>query len=148
MNVGQGDQVVVFGIPGQWNDLAGVGNQIRDGRGGLDVQLGDRKINPATHPWALRKSFLNFAQSCGAYHYFEVATFQPRLDDAMWRTGPNGSRNESIGFDDNLHPDGLKRSCDDGGWRALLPPKARLHRPRRVLRSLRQHRQSPPGRSA
>lgn len=62
MNAGQGDQVVVFGIPGQWNDLVRVGNQIRDGRDGLDVQLGDRKIDPATHPWALRKSFLNFAQ--------------------------------------------------------------------------------------
>ena len=124
MNAGQSDQVVVFGIPGQWNDLTGVGNQIRDGRDRLDVQLGDRKIDPAPHPWALHKSFLNFAQQCGAYHYIEVATFQPRLDDTMWRTGPNGSRNEYVGIDDNLHQDGLKWSRDDGGRLALLPPRA------------------------
>ena len=37
MNAGQGDQVVVFGIPGQRNDLAGVGNQICDGCDRLDV---------------------------------------------------------------------------------------------------------------
>ena len=62
MNAGQGDQVVVFGIPGQWNDLTGVGNQIHDGRDGLDVQLGDRKLDPAAHPWTFRKSFLDFTQ--------------------------------------------------------------------------------------
>ena len=27
MNAGQSDQVIVFGIPGQWNDLARVGNR-------------------------------------------------------------------------------------------------------------------------